>query len=103
MARFRTNRYTVKSLTKTIVNKIQTFFLDFWSKLLGNNNQKQSSMESSKLNSFDKASESNRTESMKPFRHNRKNMHLKHLKTNKYCHKIKTSSFSLYKTIFLKK
>jgi hypothetical protein len=109
MARFRVHKYCVQLLTGKIVNTIRTYFVDFWSKLIGNKRQEQSSMERGNSDQSDKFFGSKRIKSMKKIRRISKHGHFKYLKADKYvikndyCHKTKIHCLSFFKSIFVKK
>jgi hypothetical protein len=88
MGRFKLHKYSVQLLTRKIVNTIRTYFVDFWSKLIGNKRQEESSMERCTSDQSDKFSGSKRIKSMKKIRRISKHGHFKYLKEDKYVQKV---------------
>ncbi|CAF0871790.1 unnamed protein product [Adineta ricciae] len=107
MAPLRTSRHMVKSLAKTILNTIRTYFLSVWSTLTGSTTQKHSSMQCSEQMFVEKRSRLNRIQSIKKTRSNISGTDFKHLKSSKriqklmkntFRHHIKTRNFALCKS-----
>ena len=106
MARFRAHASSIKSIAKQIINVIQTYFVNLWSKIISDETDQQQSIRCSKSGLLNKLKSINKT---RPINNHSKFKHLKIDKKlqkefqNDYNQKKKSHRFSRFcKSIFRK-